>query len=57
MPDDFARDSVGPLQVLSKLGRKGAYIARGLGQGHAKVDRQAHLSAEGEAVWRKARRL
>ena len=24
MPDDFARDSVGPLQVLCKLGRKGA---------------------------------
>ena len=24
MPDDFARDSVGSLQVLCKLGRKGA---------------------------------
>ena len=57
VPDDFARNSVGPLQVLCELGREGAQIARGLGQRHAKIDRQTHLSAEGEAVWRQARRF
>ena len=57
VPDDFARDSVGPLQVLCELRREGAQVARGLGQRPAKVDRQSHLSSEREAVWREARRL
>ena len=57
VPNDLSRDFVGPLQVLCELGSECTHVGRRLRQLCTEIHRQAHLSAEREAVWREARRL
>ena len=53
--NNFTRDSVGQLQVLSELCSKRTHFAGRLRLQRAEIHRQTPLPAEREAVWREAR--